>query len=280
LKVVAFNAHGGGFVAAILARLQRPPLDNPDVILLSEADWRLRRSARRQVAAELAAELGMSFAYVGEFSIPRPEGKPLSFMGNAILSSLPLGHVRALPMANIFLGRKVRRLLGSPTGIAATIAVNRVSVSLGMVHLNSRCGPRGRELQMRQFLQDFPQEGAAIIGGDFNTTTVDLRSPAAFVKVVALCLIQPGRFRNPQAHEPLFQRLHDAGFHTGQANLNGRGTFTPSRLIPSAFRPKLDWLALRGLAAAPGSAAMVPARQSLLGRRFSDHDFVTCVVET
>jgi len=56
-------------------------------------------------------------------------------------------------------------------------------------------------------------------------------------------------------------------------------TFTPTRLIPPIVRPKLDWLALRGLKPVAGSAAVLPARMSSFASRFSDHDFVTCVVE-
>ncbi len=280
LKAVAFNARGGRFVGNIAERLRRPPLNDPDIILLSELDWRMRRSGRHEVGAELAAELGMSFAYFGEFAaVPSADGEPVSFVGNAILSSRPLTDVHPLPLPNIFVRRRARRLLGAPAGIAAKIVVNRWPLTLGIAHLNSRCGPAGRELQIRQYLQGFPSDSAAIVGGDFNTTTVDLRSPVWLIKVMALSLMQPGRFRNPQGWEPLFERLREAGFDTSGANVRGQSTFTPSRFIPPAIRPKLDWLALRGLEPATGSAAVVPARRSLVSRRFSDHDFVMCLVQ-
>ena len=279
LKVVAFNAQGGRFINEIVRRLRRPPLEESDVILLSEVDCRLRRSDRREVAAELAAELAMSFAYFGEFAIPCPEGAPVSFIGNAILSSRPLSDVRPLPLSSFFPRRRVRRLLGGPAGIVARIVVNGHPLALGIAHLNSRSNPTGRELQMRQYLQGFPKDAAAVIGGDFNTTTVDLHSPASLIRVTALCLMQPGRFRHPQRWEPLFECLSQAGFQTDGANASGKPTFAPSRLIPPMLRPKLDWLALRGLNPIPGSAAAVPARTTPWSRRFSDHDFVTCQVQ-
>jgi hypothetical protein len=132
---------------------------------------------------------------------------------------------------------------------------------------------------MKQFLEGFPAGAAAIIGGDFNTTTVDLGSRAALIKASALSLLQRHRFRNPQKWEPLFERLRAAGFKIGGANASGKATFTPSRLIPPIVRPKLDWLALRGLKPVVGSAMVVPARTSLLASRFSDHDFIMCTVE-
>jgi endonuclease/exonuclease/phosphatase family metal-dependent hydrolase len=278
LKVVAFNARGGGSLDKIATLLRRPPLDSPDVILLSEMDWRMRRSGRHQAAAELAADLGMSFAYLGEFGIPLPQGEPVSFMGNAILSNRPLAEVRAVPLAKTLTRRRIRLLLGAPAGLAAKVLLNRRPLTLGVAHLNSRWNPSGRELQIRQYLKGFPA-GAAIIGGDFNTTTADLGSLTSFIKVMALSVLQPQRFRNPRKWEPLFELLDKAGFDTAGANVDGIPTFAPSRLVPPMIRPKLDWLAVRGLKTIPGSAAVVPARMSFLAPRFSDHDFIVCSVE-
>jgi hypothetical protein len=279
VRVVAFNAKGGGSLEQISARLRHPPLNYPDIILLSEMDWRMRRSGRRETAARLAADLGMSFAYIGEFGLPTTDGRPVSFLGNAILSNWPLADVRVLPLAKTGTRRRILRLRGTPAGLAAKVLVNRRTITLGVVHLSSRCNPGGRELQMNQYLRDFPAGTASIIGGDFNTTTVGLNSPGSFVKVMALSILQPHRFRNPQRWEPLFKLLREAGFDTNGANVKGVPTFTPSRLVPPIVRPKLDWLALRGVKPVAGSAAVVPARMSSFGPRFSDHDFVMCVVE-
>jgi endonuclease/exonuclease/phosphatase family metal-dependent hydrolase len=279
LKIVAFNAQGGRNLPEIIGALRRSPLDGADVVLVCEADWRIRRSDRREVAAELAAALQMSFAYFGEFAIPAAAGEPIAFLGNAILSSQPLSDVRVSPLDNLFIRRRMRRLHGAPAGISARIAMKRGTITLGIAHLNSRWNPAGRALQMSQYLEGFPREGAAIIGGDLNSTTLDLRSPALMTKALGLCLLHPRRLRYPQIFEPLFAHLAKTGFEVDGANANGKGTFAPTRFIPPLMRPKLDWIALRGLKPVSGSAAVVPARASLLSRRFSDHDFVTCVVD-
>jgi endonuclease/exonuclease/phosphatase family metal-dependent hydrolase len=279
LKVVAFNACSGRLLDKIAARLRRPPLSCPDVILLSEVDWRAGRSGRRETAAELAADFGMSFAYIGEFGVPCRDGEPVSLFGNAILSNRPLADVRVLPLGKTLVRRRIRRLLGGPAGLAAKVVVNRQPLALGIAHLNSRWNPAGRELQMRRYLDGFPAGVAAILGGDFNTTTIDLSSRASFIKAIVLSLLHPRRFQNPQRWEPLFERLREASFDITGANVSGAPTFTPSRLIPPTIRPKLDWLALRRLKPVAGSAAVVPARTSLFSPRFSDHDFIMCIVE-
>jgi endonuclease/exonuclease/phosphatase family metal-dependent hydrolase len=278
LKVVAFNAQSGRDPRAIAGRLRRPPLDGADLVLISEADWRMRRSVRHEVAAELAAELGMSFAYVPEFGVPRADAEITSFLGNAILSSRPLTDIRVISLPNLFLRAKMRRLVGAPAGLTARISVNGRAIAVGTAHLNSRWDPAGRDAQMRQYLAGFPLGLPAIFGGDLNTTTVGLRGTRAFQAAALKFLRQPKRLRQPQLWEPLFARLAEAGFSIDGANQPGKPTFTFFRAIPPFMRPKLDWIALRELKPVIGSAAVVPARLSFSGPRISDHDFIVCDV--
>jgi endonuclease/exonuclease/phosphatase family metal-dependent hydrolase len=278
LKVVAFNAQGGRHFEGILRCLRRAPLAGADVILLSEADWGVRRSARREIASELAAEFNMSFAYLGEFGFRRGESDIYAFTGNAILSSHPLADVRGVPLPNVRLNWRIRRLVGAPAGLTATITVNHRRITVGVVHMNSRWHPEGRAHQMAEFLNALPSEGPALVGGDWNTTTLDLGSSSALFTEGWRLLLQPARLRTPERYEPLFDRLAQAGFEVRDVNVARKPTFTCSRAIPPILRPKLDWIAHRELRPVPGTAAIVRAQPSLLSARVSDHDFVTCEV--
>ena len=278
LKVVAFNAHGGRSFDGILRCLRRAPLADADVILLSEADWSLRRSARREIASELAAELHMSFAYLGEFGFRRGESDIYAFTGNAILSSHPLADVRGVPLPNVRLNWRIRRLVGAPAGLTATITVNHRRITVGVVHMNSRWHPEGRAHQMAEFLAALPSAGPALVGGDWNTTTLDLGSSSALFTEGWRLLLQPARLRTPERYEPLFDRLAQAGFEVRDVNVARKPTFTFSRAIPPILRPKLDWIAHRELRPVPNTAAIIRAQPSLLSARVSDHDFVTCEV--
>jgi endonuclease/exonuclease/phosphatase family metal-dependent hydrolase len=278
LKVVAFNAHGGRSFDGILRCLRRAPLADADLILLSEADWGLRRSARREIASELAAELHMSFAYLGEFGFRRGESDIYAFTGNAILSSHPLADVRGVPLPNVRLNWRIRRLVGAPAGLTATITVNHRRITVGVVHMNSRWHPEGRAHQMAEFLAALPSEGPALVGGDWNTTTLDLGSSSALFTEGWRLLLQPARLRTPERYEPLFDRLAQAGFEVRDVNVARKPTFTFSRAIPPILRPKLDWIAHRELRPVPNTAAIIRAQPSILSARVSDHDFVTCEV--
>jgi endonuclease/exonuclease/phosphatase family metal-dependent hydrolase len=278
LKLIAFNAWGGRHFDRIVDCLRHPPLDEADVILLSEADWQFRRSGGREVAAELAEALGLSFAYVPEFGIRRPDAPPRSFMGNAILSSSPLGEIILAPIPSFPLRSRIRPLIGGPSGLIASAIFGGRPLMLGVAHLNSRATPAARDGQVGDFIRRLPEQGAAIIGGDFNTTTVGLHDRTAFRRALIQFALEPRRLREPERWEPLFDRLKSAGFSFEGANVPRAPTFAPGRFWPRSLRPKLDWIAARGVAPVPGSARVVAPRRSIFEPRSSDHDFVMCQI--
>jgi hypothetical protein len=284
IRAVALNAAGGARVEEIARRLSLPPLAGASIILLCEADWRLARSGRREVASELASILGMSMAYLPEFMRPigRAHDQDRACMGNAILSAAPLEEVRAIAMPDPHperAGSLRRGYVGGFAGLAARARFAAESIRIGVAHLHSRCGPAGRAAQMAAFMDGFPKDGPAIVGGDLNSTTAELMRPGSFARVFATMLLNPQRFKNPQGYEPMFANLAAAGFEIDGANALGCPTFTFSRAIPTMFRPRLDWIALRGMRPVAGSAQVVAARKSFASLRFSDHDFITVAME-
>jgi endonuclease/exonuclease/phosphatase family metal-dependent hydrolase len=279
IRVVAFNARGGRYLAGIAECLRRPPLADADVILLSEANWNHPHSAFQEFAAALARVLDRSFAYLPEFAIPVERGEPNALLGNAILCTTPLEAVYAAPISNRNVNRRLRKLIGGPAGLVARAYFRGKPITLSIVHLNSRWDPAGRERQMSEYLARLSDDGPAIVGGDLNTTTVGLYPWTTFPHACARLLLQPRRLSDPRSWETLFARMELAGFKTEGANLPGKRTFTFSRLLPTFLRPNLDWIALRGLEPVAGSAAVVPARPGFFARRVSDHDFITCDVK-
>jgi endonuclease/exonuclease/phosphatase family metal-dependent hydrolase len=281
LRVVAFNAEGGTRFEGILRCFASEPLRSAAVILLSEMDLGTRRAGGRKVASELANALGMSCVYVPEFGLVGADGAMRSFLGNAILSREPMEDVTAISLPRVSnryshiprsLGR-VRRQ-GSQVAIVAAIRVRGKTVHVSVAHLDSRAHPAGRDLQIATMLDAFPSDEPAIFGGDLNTTTVELKNPASLRLVLREMLLNSKRFRYPHAHEPLLTRLGEAGFELRGANAEGRATFTFARVVPPWMRPKLDWIALRGLVPVAGSAKVVPARPGFFATRVSDHDFI------
>jgi endonuclease/exonuclease/phosphatase family metal-dependent hydrolase len=278
IRVAVFNAKGGARLDQIVARLKEPPLAGADLILLCEAGWRVRRSARREFARELAEALGMSFAFGAVWGVPPRDGEPFSrFLGNAILSSEPLEEVRVVPMPR-YPRRDFGRLRGAPNGVIATVVIEGTPLTVTVAHLESRAGPEFRARQMKLVAEAIPAGRPAIIGGDFNTTTIEIGVHQVPIGVARALALNRRRRHAPRSHEPLFDLLEASGFDFDGANVPGRPTFTFSRFIPHFLRPKLDWIALRDLGVVPGSAAVVAACNGAWSPRFSDHDFVTCEI--
>src|ERR1700687_283582 len=285
IRVVLLNVAGGHRLSAIVDCLKRPPLDDADVILLCEADSGTWRSRRIDVASELAAALDMSCAYVPELGITRGDGEIFAHLGNAILCAQPLDDVVAVAMPSPRTPPLFPRLpsrfvrIGTPTGFFASARFGRETITLGVAHLNSRCTPAQREVQMASYMAAFPSRGRAIFGGDLNTTTTELAGPSSLARVAAQMIASPRRFRAPERHEPLFERIKEGGLEIDGVNVKYRSTFTISGAIPRLMRPKLDWLAIRGLHPVAGTAAVIAPKQSIFSRRASDHDFVTVDLE-
>lgn len=282
LRVTLFNARGGVHLEGIAACLARPPLNRSSIILLCESDWGTERTDRREIASELAERLQMSFAYVPEFGRPAGDGTHQSFFGNAILSTVPLENVRAVAMplpAPEMVSRVLRRRVGLPAGLIVRARFGGRDVTFGVAHLASHCDPFERERQMATYMAEFPPHGPAIFGGDLNTTTTELMTMGALLRTCARMLITPWRFHSPQRYEPLFERIFERGLTIEGVNVPRRPTFTFSRAVPTMFRPKLDWIATRGLRSVPRSAAVISARPSFFSARVSDHDFVTVELE-
>jgi endonuclease/exonuclease/phosphatase family metal-dependent hydrolase len=285
LRVVVFNAAGGRRFDDIVACLKRPPLRDADLLLLCEVDLNLRRSGGRAVASDLATAMNLSCAFVPEFGVSWDGGRIVGYMGNAILSAVPFEQVEAIPMPNPGPKWKFRKpsgrvsLSGMPTGLVTSIRFGEMPITVGVAHLHSRCSPEERERQMATYLESFPRSGRAIFGGDLNSTTLAIENACAMLKVASLSLLTPHRFKAPQSREPLFQRIRDHGLEIDGVNVANRSTFTFSKFVPPLLRPKLDWLAVRGLRPVAGSAKVIAPRLSMFAERASDHDFIVADVE-
>ena len=284
LRVVLLNAAGGKRFREIVTCLKRPALQGADVILLCEVNAGTKPSAGRDAAAEMAAMLEMSCAYIREFGVTNPRGEIVGYLGNAILSAAPFDDVVAVAMHNPRTPRMLRRRphwsrVGTPTGVVTRMKFGGRELTVGLAHLHSRCAPAERARQMATFLESFPTQGRAVFGGDLNTTTTELSNGSQLWETARQMIANPARFRAPQAYEPLFDHLRDHGLEIDGVNVPNRPTFTFSGLIPRSMRPKLDWLAIRELRAIAGTAAVVTPRSPTLLRRVSDHDFVTVDLE-
>jgi endonuclease/exonuclease/phosphatase family metal-dependent hydrolase len=246
-------------------------LAGADVVLLSEMDVGMARTAQRHTPAEIARRLGMAYAFGVEF-LELGLGAPIErefclddhnergFHGNAVLARGALGRpfLLRLPGARQWFGDAEQPRLGERMALGAQIDTPSGPVLVVSTHLESACGAAHRGAQMAALIAaldaGFPGL-PVLIGGDLNTGNH-----------------AGGDWRA----EPLFEIARAAGFSV-QGGDEDTPTTRPSLITRFPDRSmKLDWFLARGLRL--GRTEIHPALDAS-GRPLSDHDRIECLIE-
>ena len=283
LQVVMFNAERGSRFEGIRELLtSHPALRDADVLLLNEVDWGMARSANRHVTRDLAAALGVGYAFGIEFleltkgeagELDAPGDNTRSLHGNAILSRWPLVQPRLLRLplrCSWAVGSQAR--LGGRMALLAEVETVSGPLTLACTHLENRTTPDGRREQMQALLHALPAQRAALIGGDLNTSTIDAGQDEQILAVPLYLQADPHRLRSPEPYEPLFVAVRAAGFLVDEVNASNVPTSIPLGIPDPTYWLKLDWIFARGVSASAQPPQVVAATTD--GKRVSDHDFV------
>ena len=233
VRAVHWNIeHGNAYPLIERALAGHPQLEGMDLVFLNEVDLGMARSGNRDVAACLAAALGLHGAWAPQFLETTPgrdddavraaggENQE-SLFGLALLSRWPIGPIRVVALpgpAGLHFDRE--RMYGHHVGLIATIERPGAPFVAVAVHLEVHRTRGHRTAQMRALLDALRRETRPVIlAGDFNTHTFDRGSwwgPVAG----AATLLQPAaalreRLLWPDqghAHEPLFDALRESDF--------------------------------------------------------------------
>ncbi len=250
----------------------------PDVVLLSEVDHGMARTAQRHTTEEMAHAMGMVYAYGVEFhelglggpterAFCTDDFNELGWHGNAILSSVPFERTALIRLddhghwfaANSGASDPQQPRVGGRMAIAAVVPTTVGPVCVVSTHLESNADAAHRHSQFELLLQaidDFAPGMPTLVGGDLNTGN---HIPPDF------------NWR----HETLFELAENLGY-SWEFTAPGHTT-RPSLITPHPERKmKLDWLTGRGL---------VPVQSGILTSistsetPLSDHDCVWSKIE-
>ncbi|HEY1650504.1 MAG TPA: endonuclease/exonuclease/phosphatase family protein [Acidimicrobiales bacterium] len=274
VRVAAWNAQRGHRPHEAAAVLRA---SGAELLLLSELDWGMARTANADTTRDLADALGAGYgsAYGVEFVELRLGGaderaalgsggdNELGLHGNAIVTRATLGDVAAVRLddgGRWFGGDSPEPRVGGRMALVATVDLDGTAVRVASTHLENVTDPDGRAAQFEMLLSALGS-GPALIGGDLNsfgTTFDEIVEPAVTHRLHS----ERARFVWPVAHEPLFTAAAEHGFSWEAANVP-EPTTTHGPL-------KIDWLLTRGLDVA--SPAVLDAGQ------LSDHHVVVASV--
>lgn len=267
VKVCAWNIQQMHFPNETLQLLRTI---DADILLLSELDMGLNRTAQIASVRFLAKHLGMRYVFVTEFFETKATKSPLSdafgrfendlgYHGNAILLRSEI-----LDTHHYFLGEEADWFNNPRTGIsrigqrvalAVKTTISSQNCVFAVVHLESDCGPAGRVRQVRSLLNQLDQfaDGLPILlGGDFNAGA------------------NTGDFN--WQHEQFFHDFQITGFNWKCCNiLQATSRHSP---IPNAAQQniaKYDWFFSKNIQTIDNE--IVPALD-ISGQAMSDHDAI------
>lgn len=179
--LVNWNIERGVRQTKILQALRGPLA--ADFYVLQEVDWQTRRTGYRNVAAELARELGMNYVFGIEFEELAQERNGLpAFQGQALVSRFPISRARVLRFRHQlhdwgprwqprWAWLQPRR--GGRMALIAEIQWGNQTWVIYNTHLESKANDAGRAKQIREILEDihahYTPETPVIVAGDLNT---------------------------------------------------------------------------------------------------------------
>ncbi len=256
-----------------------PQFQNADILLLNEVDMGMARSGNRHLAKEIADHLGFSYAFVVDYledslgdrrDQRRCRGlvNDYGFRGKAIVSRYPLHNVRAVRLPEMFpLRRPSFRRIGSSVVLLADLRTSRGQMTVAVAQLSATGNPLFRRLQVSVLMDHLPLMQPCLLGGDFNSHTLDSTTTWSLSSVAWHYLNDTQRFTTPQRYEPLFKYLMESGFRFSYFNDHTPTWHAPR--LPRFLHARLDWFC--GASLIPMHSETIPAVDGK-GRRIIDRD--------
>ncbi|MEO8073620.1 MAG: endonuclease/exonuclease/phosphatase family protein [Acidobacteriota bacterium] len=263
ISVAAWNVERGNRFAGIVDALKNhEDLKDKDLLLLTELDYGMARSANRFVAQELAKELKMNYAFAPVYiALQKGSGveefaageNTKSLHGLGMFSKFPMKniHAVALPNGKDKMWGKEKRL-GYLRALIADIEHPSGNFRAVTVHLDAHSSRKHRHIQMKIVLDHLENLPAlpTIIGGDWNTTTYNAQTAnhaiAGYFRRVLMGVknVVKNHYPHPDRYfeKNLFSEIEKYGFDYKNFNEIGVGTLHYD-MENSAYNTNLgDWV--------------------------------------
>jgi endonuclease/exonuclease/phosphatase family metal-dependent hydrolase len=264
-----------------------------DVCLLCELDYGMARSGNRRAIADLSGALDAGYVFGVEFvelglgdarerEWHAGERNTAGLHGAGLVSPYELRRPALLRLeitGRWFDGTFGERRVGGRIAIMAEMEIGGGPVLLVSVHYESHTGPADRLAQTSILLDaiDAHSPGAPVlIGGDFNTNTLDRSDHERPRLVTAAVAEDPDRLTLPMRYEPMFDELRRRGYDWEHCNIMGlRTQRTRPDGTPAEPLGRIDWFFARGLECS--DPAVIPAVDGN-GVAISDHEALAVTV--
>ena len=290
-RIVFWNAERLKYLAPSIAMLGAA---GADAHVLCELDLGMARSGNIHTTSGLAQGLGAGYIFAVEFvelglgdnrerSWHKGATNVSGLHGAGFVSRQVLLRPRLLRLETSgrwFDGKFGERRVGGRIAVMAELAIGGKPVLLVSVHYESHTGPEDRLAQTRLLLDNidrFNPSQPVLIGGDFNTNTLDRSNHERPAIVLEALRDDPLRLDLPMAYEPMFQELRGRGYEWESCNVMGARTQrTRPDGTPREPLGRIDWFFSRGLTCY--DPAVIPAVDQA-GVAISDHEALAVTIQ-
>lgn len=314
IRIVSWNIERGKQLDGIISYCKEDAeLAKADIILAVESDNGMGRTANRNVAKEMAESLGMNYCFapsylvlgkgaVGETNHNKKNTTALH--GTAILSKYPILEAKGIkvpPVKEVFHSSEKR--IGCKKGLVAKLQIGKKTIALGAIHIDLSSTAKDRANQLESVIKGLPKADLQLVGGDWNTSTFNLRRKGELAWQVITKFFTIGfkgaieNYMTPELKfdKPIFEKLAEHGFEHEGFNDREKGSiyfdindllhnekakkFVPPFLLRDLerrLRPwngcvplKIDWIAGKGCQAIN---AQTIERPTIKRELLSDHN--------
>lgn len=189
VRAVAWNVERGKRFSALMAALRdEPEVAEADLLLLTELDIGMGRSANRNVPAEIARATGMGYVFANYHLVLAPgdsaeldtrEPNRAGLHGAALFTRWPVRRVVTVGLPE-FTDKfhAIEKRLGTKRALVCELDAPGGPLAVAVVHLDPFAPPSHRAHQLRSVIAAIDRMGTerVLVGGDFNTNTYHLGS--------------------------------------------------------------------------------------------------------
>jgi len=246
IRVVSWNVERGTYLDGVIGLLKTDNvLSKADVLLLTETDIGMGRSGNYNVSLEIANALNMNYCFATSFIVlskgdiieqANDTENTLSLHGMSILSKYKIESYKVVPIFQVqdpFYSREMR--LGIRKALICNIRIGGEYIDFCTFHLDLRASPKQRARQVKSVLDQLIKSKSKykLIGGDFNTTTYNLKNKIALFRDLSFKFLFLGtdriveNYMKPEFHfeRPLFELLSKYGYDYHIYNDRTKATF-------------------------------------------------------
>ncbi len=219
-RAVCWNIERGKNFSGVLHTMkEHPQLKDADFYFLTEVDCGMARSENRHIPKDLGAALNYYayfapsyFNFTNGHGVERnSEGQNhYGLHGKALLSRYPLEDWSCIPMPNATDKLKSKEArLGQKRALVGNLSVAGKKLTLICTHLDAFSSPKSRSEQLAAAAQISSEATHVLLGGDWNTNTLDSTSTWKLIPSVMKQLTLVGPKKMLQQHHPFPERRFD-----------------------------------------------------------------------